>query len=256
MKPQTLPLTAIRCDSGTQCRSGVNEDAVAEYADRMTHGDSFPPVVVFFDGSEHHMADGFHRYLAASRNGSESLLADVRTGTATDALWHGLGSNRANGVRLSPGDKRRAVELALDRFPAKSQQEIADHVGCAQSYVAAVKRDVLVITGDNVTTRKDTKGRNQPTAKPRKPKPDAEPQTAANSAHQSPNSELRTPVSDDPESRAYRVSLKLQALADTVKESIGTLNPTRAELVQAACTFRKLANELDRAASQLPEHLE
>ncbi len=100
---------------------------------------------------------------AASRNGSESLLAEVRTGTATDALWHGLGSNRANGVRLSPGDKRRAVELALDRFPAKSQQEIADHVGCAQSYVAAVKRDV--ITSDNVSTRKDTKGRNQPTAK-------------------------------------------------------------------------------------------
>ncbi len=45
-------------------------------------------------------------------------------------------------------------------------QEIADHVGCSQQYVAKVKADVLVTTSCNVSTRKDTKGRNQPTAKP------------------------------------------------------------------------------------------
>lgn len=63
--------------------------------------------------------------------------------------------------------------------------------------------------------------------------------------------EIATPEDDD--SRAYRVSLKLKALADSAKEAIGTLNPTRAELVQAALTFKRLAADLERAASQLPE---
>ena len=116
MKTQILKLADIRCDSGTQCRSGVSEETVSDYAERMQSGDSFPPVVLFFDGNEYHMADGFHRYLAASRNGSDELPAVLHQGTAQDALWYGLGSNRVNGLRLSPGDKRRAVELALRGF--------------------------------------------------------------------------------------------------------------------------------------------
>ena len=157
-----IKLTDIRCDSGTQCRSGVSEETVSDYADRMQSGDTFPPVVLFSDGNEYHMADGFHRCLAANRNGADELSAVVHQGTAQDALWYGLGSNRVNGLRLSPGDKRRAVELALDRFPTKSQQEIADHVGVNQSTVGRVKSDNMhahIIS----PTRKDSAGRTRPT---------------------------------------------------------------------------------------------
>jgi hypothetical protein len=63
-------------------------------------------------------------------------------------------------------------------------------------------------------------------------------------------------VREDSETRSYRVSLKLQALSDSVKEAVGTLNPTRAELVQAACAFRKLANDLDKAAQLLADEPE
>ena len=165
-----IKLTDIRCDSGTQCRSGVSEETVSDYADRMQSGDTFPPVVLFSDGNEYHMADGFHRCLAANRNGADELLAVIHQGTAQDALWYGLGSNRVNGLRLSPGDKRRAVELAIGRFPDKSQQEIADHVGCSQKYVSQMKADI--IPRYNVPpTRKDSKGRNQPTSYKPKPAP-------------------------------------------------------------------------------------
>jgi hypothetical protein len=56
------------------------------------------------------------------------------------------------------------VEIALREWPGKSQAEIAAQVGCAKSYVAGIKKDI--ITSDIVTrpaTRKDSLGRNQPT---------------------------------------------------------------------------------------------
>ena len=246
MKTQLLKLTDIRCDSGTQCRSGVSEETVSDYAERMQSGDSFPPVVLFFDGNEYHMADGFHRYLAASRNGSDELPAVLHQGTAQDALWYGLGSNRVNGLRLSPGDKRRAVELALDRFPTKSQQEIADHVGCSQKYVSQMKEDI--IPRYNVPpTRKDSKGRNQPT----RYKPKAA--QALDEDQQAVKPEPVEVIREDSETRAYRVSLKLKALSDSVKEAVGTLNPTRAELVQAELTFKRLAADFGRVASLFTE---
>lgn len=58
-------------------------------------------------------------------------------------------------------------------------------------------------------------------------------------------------IREDSETRAYRVSLKIKALTDAVKEALSSLNPTHAELVQAACAFRKLANDLDKAAQLL-----
>ena len=249
MKTQLLKLTDIRCDSGTQCRSGVSEETVSDYAERMQSGDSFPPVVLFFDGNQYHMADGFHRYLAASRNGSDELPAVLHQGTAQDALWYGLGSNRVNGLRLSPGDKRRAVELALDRFPTKSQQEIADHVGCSQKYVSQMKEDI--IPRYNVPpTRKDSKGRNQPT----RYKPKAA--QALDEDQQAVKPEPVEVIREDSETRAYRVSLKLKALSDSVKEAVGTLNPTRAELVQAELTFKRLAADFGRAASLFTEDIQ
>lgn len=60
-------------------------------------------------------------------------------------------------------------------------------------------------------------------------------------------------VREDSDTRAYRVSLKLKALSDSVKEAVGTLNPTRAELVQAELTFKRLAADFGRAASLFTE---
>ena len=60
-------------------------------------------------------------------------------------------------------------------------------------------------------------------------------------------------VREDSDTRAYRVSLKLKALSDSVKEAVGTLNPTRAELVQAELTFKRLAADFGRAASFFTE---
>jgi hypothetical protein len=63
-------------------------------------------------------------------------------------------------------------------------------------------------------------------------------------------------VREDSETRAYRVSLKIKALTDAVKETLASLNPTHGEMVQAACAFRKLANDLDKAAQLLADETE
>ena len=57
----------------------------------------------------------------------------------------------------------------------------------------------------------------------------------------------------DAETRAYHVSLKIKGWTDEVKEHVAKLNPTRAELIQAALAFKKLGADLERAAAQLSE---
>ncbi|NBV25687.1 MAG: hypothetical protein EBS05_27765, partial [Proteobacteria bacterium] len=76
-----------------------------------------------------------------------------------------------------------ALESQLAKFPEKSQQEIADHVGCSQQYIAKLKADIT--TSCNIpATRKDSTGKNRPTAyKPTPPAPPAASQKPAVAAH-------------------------------------------------------------------------
>jgi len=85
---QDLPLDSINVYGGTQARVATNDDAIASYADEMSQGAVFPPIVVYFDGATHWLADGFHRYLAAKRIerpaiSAESMPAAAPTPCAT-----------------------------------------------------------------------------------------------------------------------------------------------------------------------------
>jgi ParB-like chromosome segregation protein Spo0J len=44
----------------------------------MAAGGVFPPIVVFFDGAEYWLGDGFHRIIAAVALGLVEIAADVR----------------------------------------------------------------------------------------------------------------------------------------------------------------------------------
>jgi len=139
---QQIRLADIAVNTGTQIREHINETVVDDYAERMAAGDIFPPITVYHDSSIYHVADGFHRILAAKRNKLAEISADVIAGTKDDALWYALGANRQNGLRLTPGDKRRAIELALKTWPDYSTTRIAEQVGCAFQYVARLKGQV------------------------------------------------------------------------------------------------------------------
>ena len=111
---KTLPLDAIRIDGGTQSRTKIRTDVVDSYAESMADGAEFPPGVAFFDGKEHWLADGFHRYHALKKNKKVSMICNIVNGTVRDAILYSYGVNGMHGLQMSPEDKRHIVmELSL-----------------------------------------------------------------------------------------------------------------------------------------------
>ena len=148
----------VAFDAGTQVRAAIDQALVSDYAAAMTEGAKFPPVILFHDGSQHFLADGFHRFMAAQRLQWREIDAIVHPGTKDDALWFALGANRINGKRLSEGDKRHAIKVALMAWPARNPREIAEQIGCDRSWVTKVKaEDVTQSQPDSRTTGRDGK---------------------------------------------------------------------------------------------------
>jgi hypothetical protein len=126
MQTEEISLEAINIYGGTQARAQTNDDAIESYAEAMAGGVIFPPIALYFDGTAYWLADGFHRYLAAKRNQSATIKAEVQPGGRTDALKHALGANVTNGVHRNSADKRNAVEIALEEWPDRANPVIAE----------------------------------------------------------------------------------------------------------------------------------
>lgn len=139
MTIKKLPLIEIRIDGGTQARVSINEAAIADYADAMTDGATLPPVVVFFDGTVHWLADGFHRFLANKRIGAVTMDAEVRAGALADAQLFSFGANQSHGLRRTNEDKRKAVLGVLALKPDWADRAIAKHVGVGYTLVASAR---------------------------------------------------------------------------------------------------------------------
>lgn len=134
MKKELL-VDAIRIDGDTQAREKLHEDTVAEYAELK----NLPEVVVFHDGTDFWLADGFHRVIAAQRKKVKHIPAEVHKGSKLDAAWFACGANQAHGLRRTNGDKRKAVKMALELEGGKSARDIADHCGVSHEFVRGVK---------------------------------------------------------------------------------------------------------------------
>lgn len=140
-----LDLDLIRIDGDTQSRANLDQAVVEEYAEAYRAGVQFPPVVVFFDGSDRWLADGFHRYFGAKTAGQAKIFEEVIPGTKLDAQLYSYGVNKAHGLRRTNADKRRAVEGAL-RHPVSStwsDNKIAKHCGVSDKTVAAVRAAIF-----------------------------------------------------------------------------------------------------------------
>lgn len=171
MPIQDLSLDLINLYGGTQTRVATNDDAVAAYAEEMAHGAAFPPVTVYFDGSTHWLADGFHRYLAAKRNQQPTLSADVQPGGRTDALRHALGANATNGLYRTNGDKRHAAEIALEEWPEMANPVLAEICHVSIELVRRARADLIKLNRieapERVTGRD---GRDYPATIERQPR--------------------------------------------------------------------------------------
>lgn len=146
---EKLAYTKIRANGGTQMRAGLNQETVTEYADTMRRNNSyepFPPIIVYFDGRDYWLGDGFHRYTAAFQAFGHSctIPADIRTGTRRDAILHAAGANNTHGLPRTNADKRRAVEALLrdEEWGKWSDREIARRCAVTQPFVSSVRKEL------------------------------------------------------------------------------------------------------------------
>lgn len=142
--PMKLDLGRIRMDPATQPRAAMDEGTIEEYSALMTEGKTFPALVVFFDGTDHWLGDGWHRATAAIRAGMTEFECDVKAGTKRDAILYSVGANAEHGLTRSNADKRRAV-LTLMTDPEWSQlsnAEIARRCGVRHAMTNAVRKEL------------------------------------------------------------------------------------------------------------------
>lgn len=141
MATKHIALELIRIDGGTQPRAEVNQEVIREYAQDMLLGVTFPPVILFYDGSNYWLADGFHRYHAAMQSCHETIAADVRQGTRRDAVLFSVGANASHGLRRTNKDKQRAVETLLrdEQWAKWSDREIARRCGVSHNFVNTLR---------------------------------------------------------------------------------------------------------------------
>lgn len=132
----------IRIDGGTQPRAKVDETVVAEYAEAIRGGVKFPELVVFSDGADIWLADGFHRYHAYRAAGIEDIPVCIRNGTRRDAVLFSVGANAHHGLRRTNDDKRKAVQtlLADAEWAAWSDREIARQCNVHHQLVSNLRR--------------------------------------------------------------------------------------------------------------------
>lgn len=158
---QLIDLDDIRTDGGTQSRAVIDEATVAEYAAAIADGVTLPDAVVFYDGKDYWLADGFHRFHAAIAGDYLELACDVRQGTQRDAVLFSVGANAAHGLRRSNDDKRRAVRtlLADEEWRRWSDREIAKRCAVDHKTVAALRAELsgeLPQIGERLVERNGT----------------------------------------------------------------------------------------------------
>lgn len=223
----TLNLDVIQINGGTQCRAALSDETVAEYAEEVRAGGTLPPVTVFFDGSTHWLADGFHRFHAHRSAGETTITADVRTGTQRDAILFAAGANAAHGLRRTNADKRKAVEVLLadPEWSQWSDREIGRRCEVHHATVAAIRKTYLDNYPDSEATRIVQRGGTEyaqkvtnigrsERAKAQPEEPDAQPEEAAVQPEEQTAMPERPAKADPKDAEIARLKEELSNLTD------------------------------------------
>lgn len=137
-KPTLIPIVDVV--TVPQCQDRVSLDAitVAEYRDCAL--EDFPPLRCYLLDGKIVLAAGHHTLEAHRAQGADKIRAIViKGGTLADAILDAVKSNTRHGLRRTPADKRRAVKLLLETFPAWSTKQIADNAAVSAHLVEEVR---------------------------------------------------------------------------------------------------------------------
>ena len=147
-----IEVAKIRRDGGTQSRAQINEATIAEYAEAMEDPETvFPPIVVYHDGKDYWLADGFHRLAAWKRHGRAEVPAEVRQGDRRRAVLHACAANAIHGLRRTNADKRRVVLTLIedDEWAMWSNRKVARQCGVSEKLVRDVRNSICDKNADS-----------------------------------------------------------------------------------------------------------
>ncbi len=145
-----IAVALIRRDRRTQHRSGVNAETVRQYAALMRDGLSFPPIRVWWDGTDFWLSDGFQRLAACDLAGIGEINCEVRNGSFNDALWDSFAANATHGTRRTPSETQHVIQLALshENSALLSNVEIARHLHIAESTVRRWRNSLTALEAE------------------------------------------------------------------------------------------------------------
>lgn len=245
-----LELSKIRIDGGTQPRQAINDTVIQEYSDAVLDGTHLPPVDIFFDGNNHWLADGFHRYFAYKKAGLNEIPALIHNGTQRDAIFFSVGANATHGLRRTKEDKIQAIRTVLDdvEYADASDNEIAKLVKLTRQTVQRLRKEMgiedkskVVKRGDQTFKQEPKKTEDKP-AKPAKPAKTEMPATVEVVIDDSKTAELATQVTElAEENETLRVQLAVKHMESSEEEKTSALDTINALRKQVKDLERELA---------------
>lgn len=145
MKTKLLLVDSIRIDGGTQQREEINVETLELYSAALKEGAKFPPIVVFHDGVQNWLADGFHRLHAHRSANLTEIMCEIHDGTVRGAILFSVGSNSAHGLRPTNADKRKAALTLLQdkEWSHWTDHKIAAHCHVTQPFVSKLRKEIL-----------------------------------------------------------------------------------------------------------------
>ncbi|MBD2116186.1 MULTISPECIES: ParB N-terminal domain-containing protein [Microcystis] len=138
-----LNLSEIRIDGGTQQRVACHQQHIFSLVDALGEDAELDPIAVMFDGCDHWLVDGFHRYFAYKQDGREIIPAIVSPGTQREAIFASIAANSEHrALPRTRADKRKAVEtLLLDpEWSQWSDRELGKQAKVDHKTVAAIRK--------------------------------------------------------------------------------------------------------------------
>jgi len=241
-----VALGNLRIDGETQCRVSINEDTVSDYAEQIEASGEwpFPPLVVFHDGTDNLLADGFHRLLAARRAKLEEVPCKIHQGTAADARIFGMTANDQHGLRMTRADKRACVEWLLDNGGRMTREEVARLAGVTSRTVSQVvaDRNPESLDGKATPPKQDSKVKTSPST----------PSSGGNEQKPEATPTIPTPEAsqDDPATEPQPAAPTGSIVLDGVGRPVPASNRNQHA---AAAAIQAEARKLDAILRQLKE---
>jgi hypothetical protein len=105
-----LQIEKITLDPDVQVRGITHRETVRDYAQQKKEGYSFPPIVIFTDGLNNYLADGWHRLEADRLNDVATVACQIYEGCKDDAILFAIWKNRTQlGISWDKEARERSV---------------------------------------------------------------------------------------------------------------------------------------------------